>query len=133
MNTNPNLVAREGQDAAAVRVNRLGDVCPAWCTVDHGKLLVADPAVYADVHSSDVMSARDPSGPSVYVTMDDLSHAVRVVITEPGGRVAVPPEQAEKLAGLIKALANYTPERLQDLADEVRVAASVLPKAGGVR
>ena len=109
------------------RANRHGSKCPDWCHIDH-----ATPNMHTgrviDVHISAAM-ADNLEYPRVNLTQDGVEHGgsvPQVHVASLGGFVFVSPEMAGDLAGLIQSLADCTPERLRDLADEIRIAASAL-------
>jgi hypothetical protein len=108
------------------RANRHGSKCPDWCHIDHAKVNMYTDSVI-DTHISAAMG-DDMLWPRVDLTQHsgefgDNPPQVHVVNR---GFVFVDPESAADLADLVESLADCTPQRLRDLADEIRVAASVL-------
>lgn len=114
--------------AEAPRANRHGSVCPAWCDIDHAKPVYSGERPI-DTHISATM-ASGRGCPRVLLTQFSAEFKVdsqpEIQFEGTGGFVAVSAGMAESLAGLVESLADCTPERLRDLADEIRVAASIL-------
>ncbi|HEX7165075.1 MAG TPA: hypothetical protein VF223_28000 [Trebonia sp.] len=124
MEGNTPAVTDKGQ-----RANRHGSKCPDWCQIDH-----ATPNMHTgrviDIHMSAAVASGDVE-PRVILSQFSSEHGNRAPEVQVAG-VSVPGYvftsrgMAVHLADLIQSLADCTPQRLRDLADEIRVAASVL-------
>ena len=111
-----------------IRANRHGSACPDWCDIDHAKPVYSGGRPI-DTHIS-VTMASGRGYPRVLLTQFSADFKVdsqpEVQLEGTSGSVAVSAGMAESLANLIESLADCSPERLRDLADEIRVAASAL-------
>jgi len=128
------ITGTEAASLAAVgpepaRANRHGSPCPPWCTVDHAKVTDAERGTVIDSHYSAPMTS---GGLPWDVTVKVHQHASRygqgtpqVELIRISDLVLLGPGDADALAGLLDALADCPPERLRELAAEVRAAASI--------
>jgi hypothetical protein len=114
-------------NAATTRANRHGDPCPRWCTATHGHEII--PEVFDDSHRSDpIGTSRDPQDPDVQVIRHGCDYAKpEVMVTTIIGNVTVSAgHEAEQLAEFVTRLARLTPLQFEHLAEEIRVASSIL-------
>ena len=109
------------------RANRHGSVCPDWCDIDHAKP-VYNGERPIDTHISAPM-APGHGFPRVVVSQFSTvagDRAPEVQLQGIAGFVMVSAGMAGDLADLVESLADCTPQRLRELAAEVRAAASVI-------
>lgn len=110
-----------------VKVNRYGSKCPAWCDIDHAHANVHTGGLI-DAHISAAM-ADDLGYPRVALMQGSTERKPdfppQIHLSALPGFVIVFPEMAGDLANLIQSLAECTPQRLRDLADEIRTAAQI--------
>jgi hypothetical protein len=114
-------------DTDAPRVNRHGSACPGWCQIDHAKLAYNGKRPI-DTHISAPMTS-DPAFPRVVVTKFSSGAGdehPEVQLQGIMGFVMVSAGMAGDLADLVESLAGCTPQRLRELADEVRQAGLIL-------
>jgi hypothetical protein len=109
-------------ESQPARANRAGSKCPAWCTVDHAKI---------QTHMSDAMTSGPWGEPRVRIVQfaDSRysSEPQAVTVSKTAAFVQLRHSGAKDLADLLEELADgCTPDRLRNLADEVRTAASVI-------
>jgi hypothetical protein len=120
---------------AAGRANRKGSPCPAWCTADHGRILIDATedraAVLNFTHISQGHVVRDTSFHALVVASQSgyPGNPAHIYVTAEiqGEEMSVSdPGDARALAAIIGKLADATPEQHRQIADAVASAARFL-------